>query len=277
MKKFLLLFIVFNLLFSKTIVVDDDYSTGLDYDYSTGWLGHDTCEDGDDKYNNIQDAVDDAESGDLIKICAGKYDENVTYQNGNIDELNITKASDVKKPTDVNWTNDDRTFTVEDKINNLYISGIYMYSKNKTVLTIKQSINNLTLDGVVLDAEKKYDVDIQEGIQDTLEIKGSKLNAADTNIDTNETIDKIYLKNSNFYTSGGSNNLYLKDEVTNTFNIYSSTFTNDKTNAHNIYAKKDIKADIDIENSDFTSSYACLLYTSPSTRDRTRSRMPSSA
>ena len=31
------------------------------------------------------------------------------------------------------------------------------------------------------------------------------------------------------------------------------------------------------ENTDFNYSFSCLLYTSPSPRDRTRSRMPSSA
>ena len=42
-----------------------------------------------------------------------------------------------------------------------------------------------------------------------------------------------------------------------------------------IYLKKN---DVDVTGSDITyNSNTCLLYTSPSPRDRTRSRMPSSA
>ena len=38
-----------------------------------------------------------------------------------------------------------------------------------------------------------------------------------------------------------------------------------------------LEGEIDALKSELTASLACLLYTSPSPRDRTRSRMPSSA
>jgi hypothetical protein len=233
MKKFFLLFIVFNLLFSKTIVVDDDYSTG--------WWGHDTCEDGDDKYNNIQDAVDDAESGDVIKICAGKYDESVTYQNGNIDELNITKASDVKKPTDVKWTNDNTTFIVQNQINNLYISGIYMNSNDENNLKIEQSINNLDIEGCEFhtSSDGKHNIDLKKDLTDTLKIYYSILNSeADDkhNVYAEKNVENIDIRSSLF--NSGYATFYFKKEIRNDINIQSCEFNS--TNGYGIRFKKEV-------------------------------------
>ena len=64
--------------------------------------------------------------------------------------------------------------------------------------------------------------------------------------------------------------------------IADAHFLNDNINtwqlgAHSQVFGADVKIDLDAIMLPLSRGYGCLLYTSPSPRDRTRSRMPSSA
>jgi len=110
---------------SQTLVVDSNPET------SSSWLGETetSCEDTEDFYDTIQDAVDNANDGDTIKICAGDYREKVTIED--IDDLNITSGADVDVPTDVNWTNDDIVLEMKGA-NNLHVENISLHMDNSS-------------------------------------------------------------------------------------------------------------------------------------------------
>ena len=50
-----------------------------------------------------------------------------------------------------------------------------------------------------------------------------------------------------------------------------------KPTKHTISVMPDLEADLEAYAKVYEKAYGCLLYTSPSPRDRTRARMPSSA
>ena len=66
-----------------------------------------------------------------------------------------------------------------------------------------------------------------------------------------------------------------KSVDTDKFKVYSLSFMEGETLSDNLFLIS-VKL-VNKDNQAFSQSYYCLLYTSPSPRDRTRSRMPSSA
>ena len=61
----------------------------------------------------------------------------------------------------------------------------------------------------------------------------------------------------------------MKSEVINMMKEFAMAFDSTKSEEFNMFNEEELK--------NKASNYGCLLYTSPSPRDRTRSRMPSSA
>ncbi|RUM57988.1 MAG: hypothetical protein DSY40_00245, partial [Nautilia sp.] len=145
MKKIFILFLIFNFIFAKTIVVDDDYSTGF--------FGHDTCEDGDAKYNNIKDALNDADDGDTIRICPGTYNEDNPLE---ISKDNLVIESTTSNPNDVNVSakNDDDLFTTNG-VYHLVFKGITLKNDNdnKTAFYIQRKAVNWNISNIIVNSK----------------------------------------------------------------------------------------------------------------------------
>jgi len=147
MKKLFILFLVFNFIFAKTIVVDDDYSTSL-------WGSHDTCEDGDAKYDNIKDALNDADDGDIIRICPGTYDEDNPLE---ISKDNLIIESTTSNPNDVNVSanNDDDLFVITSNIDDLTFKGISLKNDNddKETFYISNKVTNSNFINLIISSK----------------------------------------------------------------------------------------------------------------------------
>ena len=67
------------MLYSSTLVVDNNPT------YSWfGWSSPKSCENTNNPYSTIQDAIDHASNGDTIEICKGTYNENVNITKNNL-------------------------------------------------------------------------------------------------------------------------------------------------------------------------------------------------
>ena len=129
---------------------------------------------------------------------------------------------------------------------------------------------------------KKNVVPIAQEIIDELEIArveilgGRELKGAKKNISKyyNKISEEIYDVNES---TPLIFNLWLKDISGNKVSSRSKNFINDLKNEYGSSAFENLRNEFLNSLDDQGLFYTCLLYTSPSPRDRTRSRMPSSA
>ena len=97
--RYLIILVTIAKLFSATLIVDKNaLCIPMPFGDPICTPG---CENGDKTFNSIQDAVDDAQNGDVIKICKGEYNERVRVRNWV--SLTFEGAKNVEKPTDVKW------------------------------------------------------------------------------------------------------------------------------------------------------------------------------
>lgn len=230
MKKIVLgLVLGLTILFGKTLVVDDDNPNMCEHgDCKSGFI---FCLDYYD-YKTIQDAVDDAQDGDTIKICKGTYNEAVNFQKNNFSSFKFIGASDVDSPTDVEWKNSQIPLTVDAPGTDMVIEKLSFKSDSKKAIYFKK-IKNININNIVAHAKNHgidvgkncngyysfENIDIQSDNKRAISIiKGADVNITDAvlkskkasvyfgkNLDGN-----YYFKDLNI-TSRNSNGIYIKN------------------------------------------------------------------
>ena len=133
------------MLSGSTLVVDN-----------TPWLrGYFSCEgfSFSNNYISIQDAVNNAESGDTIKICQGNYNEAVTIDAK--DNLTITNGQDASSPADINWYNSGNTLTVKGNTEKLRVENLSIKStagnSNYKNIHIMSAKDKITFENLIVD------------------------------------------------------------------------------------------------------------------------------
>ena len=192
MKKIILIFFfIINILAAKTIIVDENAICLLFFGCFNA------CESGNYITDNIADALNNAENGDVIKICPGTYNEN----NLNINK-NITIEGLGTSPDDVN---------VSDRSKNpiFYTSGwrdgvklenflINQKRNNKTALLINGGTRFLFKNMKIL--SNGYGVVADSDINES-NLTNVYINASKIAFSIQNSYDGLYLNNSIFVSS----------------------------------------------------------------------------
>lgn len=139
MKRILYLIICSSWLFGNTLVVDNTVSWGR------------SCEGFGAAYTTIQEAVNDAEDGDVIKICKGTYDEEIRFQK-NFSSIKFVGGADVDVPTDVIWKSDRSPLTVDSSNLNIKIEKLSFKSKEKYGIYFKRA-KDIAMKDVTLESQ----------------------------------------------------------------------------------------------------------------------------
>ena len=224
----LLLILMFNIGWAKTIVV-----------YKQSWWGGGECINGDVSYTTISEALNNVESGDVIKICPGTYQENLSIDQWYHNNITIESATNNK---------DD-----------VIIEGKFIFSGSRTEITIQ----NLTIDGGL---DNAFDVNGYTNLGNSsfknIDIFSSKRGI---NLDTIENVnfekikiraveEGIYIKTqnskANFYDldiiSENAPALYLYDG--SDVNISVKNYTNNILKSNNSIG---LKIDVNVDKINF--------------------------
>ena len=112
----------------------------------------------------------------------------------------------------------------------------------------------------------------------TVFLRALGLRGADEIIRTFYTVDKLYLKGGSIYWAVNDSLQGLRAAKDITIGNETVTHAGKKitSNALTALKKANVEA-VEIADAEIEGAFACLLYTSPSPRDRQKSRMPSSA
>ena len=171
MKKLLLL-LCSAILYANTLVVDANPRNGR------------SCLDTQDYYTKIQDALDDASSGDIIKICPGTYKECLSWN-----LRNLTLEGTTENRSDV---------LIQKKNNSTPLLELDKY-------VFKAIIRNLSLesDDIAIYVAK---------VPNTVEIDNVAINSKYENIKAdNRAIRNLIIRNSHFKTTDDTSIYYDRD------------------------------------------------------------------
>jgi len=204
------IFLLCNLLSAKTIVVD------INYNSLSG--SSDTCVNGDYKTNFIKDALLNAQSGDVIKICPGDYYEG----NLNVNTWGLNIQSTTLNPEDVRVYN------------------------NKAANIFNIIAGNITFKGITVDQQKNNKYGIYLNSSGSYELDDVNINSKGYGIYVKSGINDLNL--NNVYLDSKKENIYLNNDIWTTFTIINSTLTS--SNEENIYSKGNIQT-LTISNSSF--------------------------
>lgn len=145
----------------KTIVVDDDGKVGVLPPTTAAECDGDS-EDAD--FDNIQDAVDDADAGDIIIVCPGDYDESV-----DVDQEEDLSIKGIAKPT---VDGDSPAFDITK--DGTHLSGFEVTTDNGDCIVIEA--NDVKINGILTSGCEDNGIDADG---DRISIHGSNLSGSD--------------------------------------------------------------------------------------------------
>ncbi|WP_025270320.1 DUF6701 domain-containing protein [Hippea sp. KM1] len=182
---FILVFGFFSTIQAKTLVVDNSYLSYL--------LGY-YCENGDEYYHSIKRALENADNGDVIKICAGSYNESNLEINKNITIEGLgTSPDDVK----VEYWSKSPIFYTSGWRNGVVLENfsISQERNNRTALSIGEGTGFLLKNLKIV--SKGYGLVVNSQIQNST-LTNVYINSSQIALDVENSYNGLYLSNSTF-------------------------------------------------------------------------------
>ncbi len=276
---FLFILVSCNVLSAKTLVVDDNYPSMCENGTCRGFF----CLGKFGRFYNykrIKDAIKDAKSGDIIKICKGNYNESVVVDK---DDLTITSGADVNSPLDVNWYYRGTVVNIGSwahsaknfKIENVSITSERNSNSSKGINILKatgniifQNLNLKALSGVAIysgfSVDKTLNYIFKNITFNLSKANAFKLEQGNNVIFSNITINSSKYKDSNtaiFFGWGFNKNSYYNFEnlklninrgrgieISEGKNVIFNFFTLKSSSAKGIYINSGVKGDISFDN-----------------------------
>ena len=246
----------FSIVQARTLVVDNSL-----WSYLFGYY----CENGDAYYHSIKRALENANNGDVIKICAGTYRESVTITQN---DLTIEGGANVSVPADVKWESNSNALTIgsysspSDNVTIRNLSLEMTGSKNNYALLLSKGENVRVNDvyiksrGGGISGGWSFGGDnVFENLNITARTNGISLDKGGKQTFENDNIT-IDSNNANYY------GIYLGSDVQNVSHVFKNLKIDvKKQTAINISHSSNISFEnININASNYNSDYRDAIY-----------------
>ncbi|GAX87070.1 conserved hypothetical protein [Lebetimonas natsushimae] len=259
MRKIVFLIFILNILFADTLVVDKDTNN--------------PCVSGDNYYSSIQDAMNHASNGDIIKICPGEYDESIEWKHqnitlegasGNRDDVKVVANSGKNaiysniNPANVTikyitFKSDNKKGIYFDKKVNgkLIISDINITSKEEALLVDLDIDDNVNISNSVFNSKEESGIHFKGNLKGNLLISDINITSEkESFLVDNEVGKDVEIKDS-FFHSNNEIGIYFDENIKGNLKVFDVNITSEK---EGFRVDNKIDGNVNINNTDFKSN-----------------------